>query len=357
MTTLIAEAALRQMTDTIIQAGGSTSAEAEIVTDHLVRANLTGHDSHGVGMLQHYGENIKNGTLVPNTAAELVSDQGAILQYDGHRGYGQRVGKEAMEAAIARTRDTGLTLMTIRNSAHLGRIGTYGEMAADAGLVSMHFVNVQDHVALVAPFRGSDPRFGTNPLCIAVPATAGYPRTIVDMATSKIAMGKTRVAYNAGYEVSDGCLIDHRGQPTNDPSVMWEEPKGALRTLAEHKGYCLAMMCELLAGCLSGGGTIQPGNERKGGIINCMTTFLIDPGRLADIDWIKREVDATFDYFTASPPADPNEPVLIPGDPERARMAERQANGIPIDDGTWAKVLAAGELLGLTRGALEKMAA
>ena len=161
---LIKEIKLKNFVAAILKKGGSDSEEAQIVADHLVRSNLSGHDSHGVGMLPFYMRMLQADLLHPNQKPELVKADGSILMFDGLRGYGQAVGKMAMEKAIEKCHESGLVLMTLRNTHHLGRIGTYGEQSIAAGMVSLHFVNVTDHPPLVAPFRGSDARFSTNPI-------------------------------------------------------------------------------------------------------------------------------------------------------------------------------------------------
>lgn len=340
---------LRRLTSAMLRAGGSGSEEAELVADHLVQANLAGHDSHGVGMMPTYVRNLKAGLVVPNTRAKVVKDDGPIVMMDGLRGYGRSVGGELMTAAIARCRQTGVAVGTLANSHHVGRVGAYGELAAGAGLVSLHFVNVADHRALVAPFRGSDGRFSTNPICIALPATAQQPPIVLDMATSAIAMGKVRVAKNEGKLVTAGALIDAAGQPTRDPNVMYGEPSGALLAFGEHKGYALAVVTELLATALTGGPSIQPDNARLGGIVNNMLCVLLDPARLAGADWFRREIDGFVDYVKGSPAASAAAPVLVPGDPERLARAARGRDGITVDETTWEEMLAAGETVGLKR--------
>jgi uncharacterized oxidoreductase len=346
---------LRRLTSAIIKAGGSAEAEADLVAEHLVLANLSGHDSHGVGMIPAYVRHLKMGLVVPNAHAKLVKDDGAILMFDGGRGYGRVMAGEAMQAAIARCRQTGIVTVTLANSHHIGRVGVYGEMATAAGLVSLHFVNVTDHRPLVAPFRGSDARFVTNPVCIAVPGTDHQPPVILDMATSVVAMGKIRVAKNEGHLVPDGMLIDPKGQPTRDPNVMYSEPHGALRPFGGHKGYGLAVITELLAGAMTGGPTIQPGNQRMGATVNNMFAIVIDPARLAGLDWFRREVDGFVAYVKGSPPANPSEPVLVPGDPERIARDDRGRNGITVDATTWGEILEAGEKVGLARADLEAL--
>lgn len=313
----------------------SPPEEAALVAGSLVRANLMGHDSHGVGLVASYIGHFEEGLLKPGTEAELAKDDGAILMFDGGRGFGRRVGGEAMEAAAARCRDTGVVLMTLRNAHHIGRVGAYGEIAMAQDLISLHFVNVTDHAPSVAPRGGAEARFMTNPVCIAIPGTGKTPETLFDMATSQIAMGKARVAMSKGEAVGEGLLIDAEGKPTTDPSVMYREPRGALLPFGTHKGSGIALMCELLAGGLSGGGTIQPGNPRHNSIVNNMFSILIDPARLVDMDWLRAEIDDTIAYVKSARPADPETPVIVAGDSERARIAERSADGIEINDEAW----------------------
>jgi len=229
----------------------------------------------------------------------------------------------------------------LRNPHHIGRVGTYGEMCAAAGLVSFHFVNVTDARPAVAPWRGTDARFSTNPVCIAMPGPEPERPIILDMATSTIAMGKVRVARNKGEQLKPGILIDGEGKPTTDPGAMYRQPRGALTTFGEHKGYALAFVCEMLAGALCGSGTMRPERQGHGTATNGMLTIVIDPSRLVDREWLAQEIASMTTYITASPPARPDEPVLIPGDPERRTRAERIASGVPVDDETWRELTVA----------------
>lgn len=345
---ILSETTLHGLILRLVAAAGSDEAEAVMVADHLLRANLTGHDSHGVGMLATYLKSIKAGLLKPNTAVTRISDSGAILVFDGGRGYGQRVAREAMDLAIERCRETGVVLMALRNAHHIGRVGSYGEQSIAAGLISLHFVNVVDHPPLVTVHNGGDARFLTNPICFAMPGTTTTPPALLDMATSKIALGKARVALYSGQPVSDGALIDANGQPTNDPRVLLAEPRGALRPFGAYKGFGIAFFCELLAGALSGGGTIQPGNPRHGSIINHMLTIVIDPARLVDLAFLRNEIDALSAYVLASPAAaDADEEIMIAGEPERRALAKRRKEGIPIDNNTWKELLEIADELGV----------
>ena len=343
----IPETDLRAITTKIFRSAGSDAYEAEVITDHLVRANLAGHDSHGVGMIPHYIAALGKDNLAPNQHPELCKDDGSIMMFDGRKGYGQVQAKEAVEQAIARCHETGLVLMTLRNSHHVGRIGTYGEQGSEAGLVSLHFVNVVGHDPVVAPYGGRESRFVTNPICLAMPATANNPSILLDMATSKIALGKARVALHKGEDVPEGSIITAEGLASNDPAHLFKEPFGALLPFGEHKGYSLALFCELLAGGLSGGGTIQPNNPRNDAIHNNMLSILVDPKRLADIAWLERETDALIAYVRSTAPDAQSDSVKIAGDPERENQEERQRQGIPIAEAAWQAIQESAATVGM----------
>ena len=333
----------------IVRHSGASEEHARAVADNLVGANLAGHDSHGVGMLPAYMKGIVAKQLDPLAELTVEQDRGPFLMINGNGGYGQVIGREAMKLGIAKAREMGVAVVGLKNSYHIGRIGAWGEMCAAAGFISIHYVNALSPNSLVAPFGGTESRFSTNPYCTALPATAGGPAVILDMATSQVAQGKVRVAFNKGVEVPEGSLIDSQGNPTNDPSVMFTEPKGALRTMGLHKGYGLAVICELLAGAFVGGITSAPDRIAEANIVNNMLTVIIDPNAFGTREQFEAEVDHFSSYVKSSPPAPGVEAVMVPGDPERNFRTERSKNGLPIDDVTWEEILNAGEQVGLSR--------
>ena len=350
---LISNESLRVLVESIFTSCGATQVDANTTANHLVEANLKGHDSHGVVMVPTYVHNVKNGFLNPGAHATSVVDSGAVAMYDGGAGFGQVVGVEATEAAIETARRLGVACVGLRNAHHLGRIGTYGEICGQAGMVSIHFVNVVGHLPLVAPFGGAEGRLQTNPFCAVVPRQE-EPPIVLDMATSFIAFGKIKVAYNAGELVRDGALLDHEGVPSNDPAVMHQEPRGSLQSFGLYKGYGLALMCELLGGALVGHWTMQPGNERVGTVINNMLMVVINPSALGGVDIFQKEVSAMVDYMHDTPPAKGSEGVLIPGEPERRSKAERLRDGIPLDDQTWSDLLGAARSAGVEESVLNR---
>jgi hydroxycarboxylate dehydrogenase B len=339
---------LQRFVSTVCGALGSEPTEAGLVADQLVGANLTGHDSHGVGMLPSYVDAVRAGRLKVNHHVTVSRDSGSVLLVEGDRAFGQVAGFEATNLAIDRARETGVALMGLRNSFHIGRIGHWGEQCTRAGMVSIHFVNVAGHDPLVAPYGGAEARFGTNPVCIAIPGADGKPAALLDMATSVIAMGKARVARLKGEQVPHGTMLDSEGKVTRDPKGMFVHPRqGALIAFGEHKGSGLAIMCELLGAALLGGLTPAPKWERDGSAINSMLSIVIDPDALTSRDGLVSEASAFLDYLRSSKLRDGFDEVLVPGEPEQ-RARRQRATAVPVDDGTLAELRTAGEKAGLT---------
>jgi uncharacterized oxidoreductase len=331
---------LHAFTMAICRADGSSAEEARLVADHLVLANLFGHDSHGVGMIPAYIQNTTTGHCVRNQHVKIVGDNGAVIVIDGGAGYGQVIAKEAMDIAIERAKKHGVAVVGLKNSHHIGRVGHWAEQCARAGLVSTHWVNVHGHKSLVAPFGGAEPRFTTNPYCTAVPRKGKEP-IVLDFATSQVAMGKVRVANNKKVAMDEGLLIDSAGRPTTDPGVMYNAPYGAILPFGLHKGGGLAMICDLLAGALTGGRTHSPRTIKKDGtaIINNMLSIIVDPEAMGGTAMFEDEVETFIGWVKSARPQAGVAEVLAPGEPERQRRADRQKNGVPIDDTTWKQLI------------------
>jgi hydroxycarboxylate dehydrogenase B len=348
MTKKYSAAQLRAVVGAVLAKAGSSPEESRTVADNLVLANLSGHDSHGVGMLPRYVEAVLEGGLTPNASIAIQLDAGCLLALDGCRGYGQVVGEQAMTLAMTRAQESGSCVMALANAHHLGRIGHFAEMAVERGLVSIHFVNVQSR-PVVAPWGGGDGRYGTNPFCVGIPL-AGQPPFILDFATSRVAQGKMRVAHNEGRQVEPGYLIDAQGRPTTDPGVVVvPQPGGlfgALLAYGEHKGYGMAVACELLGGALTGSGTWhRPANDKRA-VINGMFTVLVDPRKLGTQDSFAREALAFVEWLRQSPPAPGSDGVMLAGEPERKARRLREVEGISLDDQTWTEIVNAGAKVG-----------
>ncbi|MEM7547811.1 MAG: Ldh family oxidoreductase [Pseudomonadota bacterium] len=335
----------------IFEAAGAGKDEARAIGANLTMASLTGHDSHGVVRTPRYLMNERAGTMVFGQTVEAVIDRGAFALLDGRFGFGQTVGHQATEDGIVRARQHGVAVVALRNAGHLGRIGAWAELAIEAGLVSIHFVNVANSM-LVAPFGGAERRFSTAPVCVGIPNPGGD--FLLDFATSCAAEGKILVAMKGGRPPPPGALIDGEGQPSADPEALYgpvaegavPDPRagpGALTAMGDHKGSGLAFACELLAGALTGSGTTSPGSR----VHNGMLSIYADPDRFDDGFGWGRAVADYVDFVRSARPADPAHPVLAPGDAERIALGNRMANGVPLSAEIWASLVAAGEGLGV----------
>ncbi len=317
---------------------GCEEDEAHIVADHLVRSNLAGHDSHGVGVLPGYLRVSKAGLLIANQTLRPVLDFGALLQFDGGRGFGQRMTAEAIGHSIRRAQELGVCVVGLRNTAHLGRVGTYAELCAEAGAAFIAFVNVADHEPYQAPYGGRDARLGTNPFCAAVPGEDG-PALMLDVATTTIAFNKARVAYEKKVPAPDNSIIDLEGRPTTNPTALVERHEGALTSFGLHKGSGLAILCEAMGAVLTGG---QRADEPvHGGVLNSILAVIIDTKRLEGAGKFADGFAAVAGHVKRSRPAAGFTEVLLPGEPERVSVAERGANGIPLSCGGWSAIRAA----------------
>ena len=334
---------LRGMCAALFRAAGSAEAEAMAVADHLVEANLVGHDSHGVIRAPKYLDWVAAGELLPNRHASVVMEAGALLLLDGGFGYGQVIGREAMEMAAARARRHGAAVVGLRNSGHLGRIGAWAEQLAQAGLVSVHFVNTSGYGILVAPHGGTERRLSANPIAAGAPGQ-GFP-LVLDIATSATAEGKIQVARNKGEALPDGLVLDGQGQPTTDPAAFYGPPAGAILPFGGHKGSGLSVFCELLAGSLTGGGASAPQNPTTWRLVNNMMTIAIDPGAMAGSAFFDLDAAGLATWMRSARPATPEGEILLPGEIEARTRARRLAGGIPLDDATRAQIVAAADRL------------
>jgi uncharacterized oxidoreductase len=344
----------------IFVGAGCSAEEGLRIGTCLVNANLSGHDSHGVARVPRYVQWKRDGTFLIDRKVKRIVDTPVIAILDGQFGFGQTIAPQAVEIGIEKCKAMGLAAIGLRRSGHVGRVGEWAEMAAAAGLVSMHFVNVVGSV-LVAPFGGVDRRFSTAPYAIGIPRPGTDP-IILDFATSLVAEGKVLVASQGGKKIPDNALIRQDGTMSGDPHVLYgdyqgSEPReykkgtGAIRAFGEHKGSGLAMMCELLAGALTGNGASQPDQRWSQG----MFSFYIDPKVIDPEHFFPAEVTRFVDYVKSAKPADAAAPVLVPGEPELRYRADRRANGISLPDDTWAALIEAARDVGLSGARIQSV--
>jgi len=343
---------LRAFVSIIFVKAGCSSAEGDRIAQYLVSANLTGHDSHGVIRVPRYIQMKQDGLIHADQKVEIISDTPVLAVVDGKYGFGQTVAPQAVEIGIQKCAQMGLAAVALRNSGHVGRIGDWAEMAAEARLISVHFVNAAGSV-LVAPFGGVDRRFSTAPYCVGIPRE-GEAALVLDFATSRVAEGKVLVASRGGAKIPDDALIGPDGTMSSDPHLLYgdyapdgprnyKQGAGALRAFGEHKGSGLALMCELIGGSLTGTGAAEPGRRWANG----MFSLYIDPQRIDPSAFFPRDVARYTAFVKSARPIEPDSEVLLPGEPEARKRAERLANGIPLSREAWASILAVARELGV----------
>ena len=325
---------LEKLVKRIFNAIGCSNTEADQIGRLLVRANVRGHDSHGVVRIAQYVQFWRQGDLKPNQAASIIFENQNITIFNGNKGFGQTIGKQVVERGVEQARFLGIAMIGVRNVGHLGRIGDWAELAAEMGQTSLHFVNNSGSSTIVAPFGGTTGRYSTNPICIGMPRANGKP-IIFDAATSALAEGKVKIARNTGVKLPPDVLFDAAGNPSQDPNDLYTEPRGSLKPMAAHKGSGLAIMIELLAGALMGAGCCGSGVTS---FSNGMMSIYINPEVFADQEVVQKEVQRFIDWVRQSRPAQPNDQIYLPGEPETNTENRRRKTEIRLDDTTWQQI-------------------
>lgn len=224
---------------------GVPLADARLLADTLVQADLWGHQSHGVMRLSWYAARIRSGVMQAKTMSDIVVDAGALAVIDGRDGIGQVLAANAMREAIRRAKMHGVGVVALRNSNHFGTAMYYTRMAAADGCVGFLSTNASP---AMAPWGGRKKAIGTNPWSIAAPA-GDLPPMVLDIANTSVARGKVYLAKQKGQTIPLGWAINSAGEPTTDPA---EAIAGLILPMAEHKGYAIAMMMDVLSGVLTG---------------------------------------------------------------------------------------------------------
>lgn len=326
---------LRPFIAAIFGAAGCDQAEAERIAVRLVEANLVGHDSHGVIRVPTYVQWLQAGKVRAGQSIQVVFENDAIAVVDGQFGFGQTIGEQAMKLGIAKCAKHGVAVIALRNAGHLGRIGDWPLMAAEAGKLSLHFVNTTGAGILVAPFGGTQRRLSANPIAAGIPVKGRSP-ILLDISACTLAEGKIRVALNKGVQVPENCIVDSQGRPTTEPKVFYADPPGAILPIAGHKGYGLAFLCEVLAGAMTGGGCSNPAKADK--VVNGMFSILLDSSFFQSDPVFAAEIERFIAWVKSSAKATPDGEILLPGEIEERTRALRAKNGIDIDATTWAQL-------------------
>jgi LDH2 family malate/lactate/ureidoglycolate dehydrogenase len=320
----------------IFSAWGMGAEHARITALRMHAADIRGIDSHGVTMMQLYSEQYAQGLLNMRPVIRVLRESPVTALIDADHALGHVPATQAMELAIAKAKQSGLAAVAVKHSNHYGAAGAYALLAAEAGLIGMSFTSVWH--AVVVPTFAAEPMFGTNPIAFAAPGKK-HRMFYLDMATSTAAVGKLKVANLNGKTVPEGWALARDGSPVTDPARALEDvrltPLGATRTMGSHKGYGLAAMVEVLCSMLPGAWFAPTREARHPGEThnNIGHFFLaIDPDAFRDEGDFEEDLDDMIDALHAVRPVDPKQPVLVQGDPEKAAMLDRNANGIPVPD-------------------------
>ena len=328
---------LQKITTDIFEAGDVPSDEAAIIGELLIASNLAGHDSHGVIRIPQYIGLIESGLIQPGAPLEIEQESASHALINGNWGFGHVIAQKAMSLAIEKAKSSTISAISVYNCNHIGRIGSYPMMAAEAGMVGITMVNAGGAALYVAPFGGSDGRLATNPIAIATPTREGHP-ILLDITSSVVAQGKIRVAVNRGESVPLGWIINSEGEPTSNPQDLMETPPGALLPLggiAGHKGYALGLMIDILGGALSGAGCSGSGTTR---LQNGVLMIALNIANFTPLDDFYEHIEGLVAHVKASPTAPGFDEILTPGEIEARQTERRLREGIPIDDETWRQI-------------------
>lgn len=326
---LIAVPRMRACVAGVLERLAVPAADAAVVADALVEADLTGVDSHGIHLLSMYVDRLRSGQIRPVTDVEVIDDRGATVWLDAHLGLGQVAARRASEVLVERATEHGVATVAVREATHLGALGVHTRRVAEQGLVC---ICVQNGPTVVPPYGGVTPLFSTNPISYAIP-TSRHPTVVYDIATTAVAGNKILLAKRRGdATIPEGWANDERGRPTTDTDAasVWN-----LQWFGGHKGYGLGLFVEILAGVLAGssfGRTEHTDSDVYGRarVAKGFTLVALDPDRFVGRQELADRTDLLIDDICGSATAEGVERIVVPGMLEAERRAVRLAEGVPL---------------------------
>ena len=312
---------------TLLAAAGLEHDKAAAVADILVQGDLMGHNTHGLALLPGYLAELESGAMEKLGAPAVLADHPAAVTWDGRRLPGPWLVLQAMALATERAATQGTCTVVIRRSHHIACLAAYLQRATDQGLM-MLLTCSDPNTASVAPFGGLDPVFTPNPVSAGIP-TNGVP-VLMDVSTSATTNGMTNRLHKEGKRLPAAWVMDGHGAASDNPSVLFDEPRGTILPLggmdSGHKGYGLTLLVEALTGGLAGHGRADP-KEGWGA-----TVFLqvIDPRAFAGLDAFTRQTGHVADACRASRPAHAGSAVRTPGEKGIALAARQTESGMEL---------------------------
>ena len=326
----------------VFRAWGMSDEHADTTARMMGETDLRGVDSHGISMLPTYDAEFRRGRLNMRPVWKTLREGPAFALIDADASLGHPIAAHGMNLAVDKCAAAGVAVVSVVNSHHFGAAGCYSKIAADRGAIGM--VTSSTRGITMVPTFAAEPVMGTNPLAFAAP-TRRHPPFQLDMATTTVAAGKVKV-YKLNHEpLPAGWVVDGDGKSvTDEPEgfrYVFERPEGGItplggtRELGSHKGYGLAVMVHILAGTLSGASfsPIRNRTQQPSDPHNIGHFFLaIDPRAFRAGGEFEDDLDQVIEVLHGAKRADPDQPVLVAGDPELATRAERLANGVPVPD-------------------------
>ena len=324
---LASVAQVRELAEGILTANGVPADHASTQAGLFIEAEMRAIPSHGLLRLRRVIERIHAGLSVPGASGNQVWTARSFLAVDGERGLGPVVAMAALDTIVPRAREDGIAIAAIRNTNHLGALAYYAEHVANLGLTCIALTISE---ALVYPYGGRKAMIGTNPIAIGVPA-APHPM-VLDMATGLVSMGKIHDHANRGAPIPLGWALDENGDPTTDASAA---KKGAIAPFGGPKGYALGIAFEVLVASLAASaiGTDVKGTLDSTNVSNKGDLFIVIAPPHAEA--AKALVTDYLDSIRSAAPADPEHPVLAPGDRAHKVRAQSEKRGVYLDDGLW----------------------
>ena len=307
---------------------GVAHADAMLTGEAIVAANLRGVDSHGVIRLKTYVDRLRAGSIKPHGEPAIIKEEAAFALLDGGAGLGQVISAKAMRLAIEKARSTTISVVGVRNSSHFGAAAFYGLMAVEEGMIGLAATNAGP---TMAPWGGSLPLLGNNPLCVTVPAGRERP-VVLDMATGAVSLGKIMVAMMAGKHIPLTWGFDSQWLPTDDPKAVING--GSIQPLGAYKGYGLSMILDVLTGVLMGGEfstsvrSLHRFLDQPQGVGHIFAALRIES--FIPLDEFKQRMDMLVSLLKNCPRAPGTERVYVPGEIEDEIEIERRRVGIPI---------------------------
>jgi L-2-hydroxycarboxylate dehydrogenase (NAD+) len=325
---------------------GVQAHDAEIAARALVAADLRGVDTHGVirfNLHSWYVKWLTEGSMTASPNIRVVAESATTALLDGDCGMGMVIGHRAMEMAIQKAKSAGVAMVGVRNSRHYGMSAYYSMLALPHDMIGVAMTNASRQVV---PTFGRESKYGTNPMCFAVPTNQELP-FVLDMATTTGAAGKLELAARLGKSVPRGWALDERAEPTHDPRTAQKArkllPLGGTRDGGSHKGYGLAILVEILCGVLTG--TITALNDNQDPRGHFFGAIRIDAFRPATE--FKRDMDRLLRELKSTPPAQGQERVYVAGEIEFETAQERAEHGIPLHSSVLEGLRAVGAQLGV----------